>query len=257
MPSESNLAVETKALTRTFNDFVAVDKLDLSVERGSLYGFLGRNGAGKSTTIKMLTGILESTSGEIQILNTSMSDEELARSVRRHIGVVPENLALFELLKGPEYLTFVGRIYGMDGKIINDRVEELFSVLALTPDDKQLIMDYSHGMRKKLSLAAALLPNPEVLFLDEPFEGVDAVSSRVMRDILHRYVERECTVFITSHVLDIVENLCSHVGIIHEGRLVFEDAMSELGEKSLENVFLELVGSADNTTADLSWLGEK
>ena len=256
MTADSKLAVETRALTRTFDDFVAVDNLDLRVERGTLYGFLGRNGAGKSTTIKMLTGILEATAGEIRILDSTIDNEETARAVRRRVGVVPENLALFELLQGPEYLTFVGRIYGMDEATIRSRIDELLAVLDLAPEEKQLVMDYSHGMRKKLSLAASLLPNPEVLFLDEPFEGVDAVSSKVMRDILLRFVERGLTVFITSHVLDIVERLCSHVGIVHEGKLVFEDAMAALGDKSLESLFLEVVGSPDETTANLSWLGE-
>lgn len=243
-------------LTRDFGTLRAVDEVDLHVAAGTLYGFLGRNGTGKSTTIKMLTGILAPTSGAIRLLGADLSSEADAVAVRHRIGVVPEDLALFDLLTGREYLTFVGRMYLMDEDVVANRIEELAEMLDIGAEDRQLVLEYSHGMRKKLALPAALLPDPELLFLDEPFEGVDAVGSRVMRDILVRYVEGGRTVFVTSHVLDVVEGLCTHVGIIDAGRLVFEDSLAALGGRRLEDVFLDLVGSTDEVRAELSWLGD-
>ena len=250
----TDFAIETRGLTREFDGLRVVDAIDLGVEVGTLYGFLGRNGAGKSTTIKMLTSILAPTAGEVFLLGTNVADIGAAMAVRRRIGVVPENLALFDLLTGREYLTFVGRMYLQSEDAVAGRIEELLSVLEVGAEDKQLVLEYSHGMRKKLALAAALLPDPSLLFLDEPFEGVDTVGSRIMRDILGSYVERGSTVFVTSHVLDIVERLCTHVGVIDSGRLVFEGPLGSLGDKSLEDVFLELVGSTDEMRAELSWL---
>lgn len=254
MESASPFAIETFGLTRAFGELNAVVELNLRVRRGTMYGFLGRNGAGKSTTIKMLTGILRPTSGKIQLLGTDVGTDKEALAVRRSIGVVPEDLALFDTLTGSEYLSLVARMYRIQGGQVPDRIEEVLSVLELGAGEKQLVLEYSHGMRKKLALAAALLPDPDLLFLDEPFEGVDAVGSRIMRDILDRFVERGSTVFLTSHVLDIVEGICTHVGIIDDGRLVFQDSMDALNERRLEDVFLELVGSAEEIRAELSWL---
>ena len=230
--------------------------IDLRVEPGTLYGFLGRNGAGKSTTIKMLTGILARSSGSITLLGANLDDEVQAADVRRRIGVVPEDLALFELLTGREYLNFVGTIYLLDEAMVQERVDELFEVLNVGATEKQLVLEYSHGMRKKLALAAALIGNPALLFLDEPFEGVDAISARVMRDILARFVDLGGTVFVTSHVLDVVERLCSHVGIIDHGRLVYEAPLSSLEGRTLESLFIERVGDAGGMRNELSWLRE-
>ena len=256
-PSEiDEHAVHTDKLCRVFGSLCAVDELDLRVEPGTLYGFLGRNGAGKSTTIKMLTGILAPSSGAIHLLGMNPTDEARATEVRRCIGVVPEDLALFELLTGREYLDFVATIYLLDETVARQRVDELLEVLDVGAGEKQLVLEYSHGMRKKLALAAALIGDPALLFLDEPFEGVDAVSSRVMRDILVRFVDRGGTVFITSHVLDVIERLCTHVGIIDRGRLVYEAALSALAGRTLESVFIERVGDADGMRTELSWLRE-
>lgn len=249
-------AVHTSKLCRMFGDLRAVEDLDLRVAPGTLYGFLGRNGAGKSTTIKMLTGILAPSSGSIALLGVSPNDEAEAAHVRRRIGVVPEDLALFELLTGREYLNFVGTIYLLDEARTEERVDELFEVLNVGATEKQLVLEYSHGMRKKLALAAALIGDPALLFLDEPFEGVDAVSARVMRDILVRFVDRGGTVFITSHVLDVIERLCTHVGIIDRGRLVYEAPLSSLEGRTLESVFIERVGDAGGMRTELSWLRE-
>src|SRR2546421_3042264 len=239
-----SLALETGALPRRFGSLCAVDAIDLRVERGTFYGFLGPNGAGKSTTIKMLTGLLAPTSGARSLLGQDLSDPDGAREIKRRLGVVPENLGLFENLTAREYLTFIGRMHSLPLPTIRERTQELLAMMDLAVEEKKLALEYSHGMRKKLALAAALLPNPELLFLDEPFEGVDAVASRVLRDTLKRSVERGATVFLTSHVLEIVEKLCTHVGIIANGKLVHQESMAALrGNNSLEDRFLELVGA--------------
>ena len=250
-----NLAIETVGLTRQFGALRAVDAIDLRVERGTFYGFLGPNGAGKSTTIKMLTGLLAPSAGEMRILGEDVRRPEAALEVKRRIGVVPENLALFENLTAREYLIFIGRMYRLPSATIRERTGELLAMMGLEREEKKLALEFSHGMRKKLSLAAALLPNPELLFLDEPFEGVDAVSSRVLRDTLKRCVERGGTVFLTSHVLEIVEKLCTHVGIIAQGKLVQQESMPTLrANGSLEERFLEVVGAEHLETQKLSWL---
>ena len=250
-----NLAIETLGLTRNFGSLCAVNAIDLRVERGTFYGFLGPNGAGKSTTIKMLTGLLAPTSGTMRILGEDIGRPDRALEVKRRVGVVPENLSLFENLTGREYLTFIGRMYLLPRATVRERTEELLAMMGLANEEKKLALEYSHGMRKKLALAAALLPNPEVLFLDEPFEGVDAVASRVLRDTLKRTVERGATVFLTSHVLEIVEKLCTHVGIIAQGKLVHQGPMAELRlSGSLEEHFLEIVGADQLERRKLSWL---
>ena len=250
-----DLAIETDGLTRYFDDFCAVDDVGLRVERGTFYGFLGPNGAGKSTTIKMLTGLLAPSRGQIRLLGQDPLDRAVVLSVKRRIGVLPEDLALFDNLTAREHLTFVGRMYLLPLDTIRQRIGELLHILRLEADEKKLILEFSHGMRKKLALAAALLPNPDLLFLDEPFEGVDAVTSRVIRDLLMKYVSRGSTVFLTSHVLEIVERLCTHVGIIVQGKLVEQGSLAELRRgRSLEERFLEMVGSIDDMHQQLSWL---
>jgi len=238
------VAIETHELSRRFGDVVAVDRIDLCVEKGTFYGFLGPNGAGKSTTIKMLTGLLAPSSGTMRILDQDLSDSDKAREIKRRIGVVPEQLGLFDNLTAREYLTFVGRMYRLPMPTIRDRCRELLVVMGLENEEKKLTLEYSHGMKKKLALAAAMIASPEVLFLDEPFEGVDAVSSRVLRDMLKRCVQRGGTVFLTSHVLEIVEKLCTAVGIIANGKLVYQGTMEEIRRtSSLEDRFLAAVGA--------------
>ncbi len=250
-----DLAIETVGLTRRFDSLCAVDAIDLRVERGTFYGFLGPNGAGKSTTIKMLTGLLASSAGTMRILGEDVAIPARALAVKQRVGVVPENLCLFENLTAREYLTFIGRMYRLPKATIEERTQELLLMMGLQNEEKKLALEYSHGMRKKLALAAALLPNPELLFLDEPFEGVDAVASRVLRDTLKRCVERGGTVFLTSHVLEIVEKLCTHVGIIAQGKLVHQEPMSALRQNgSLEERFLQIVGADQVERQQLSWL---
>ncbi len=269
-------AISTENLTRRFGQLLAVDNVNLRVTAGQFFGFLGPNGAGKSTTIKMLTGLLAPTSGRIEILGRDL----LANSVevKRQIGVVPEGMALFGRLTGAEYLNFVGRMYGLGRAVASQRAAELLDFMQLAGQPKALVADYSHGMQKKLALAAAVIHSPRILFLDEPFEGVDAVASGTLKAMLQRMIARGATIFLTSHVLEIVERLCSHVAIIHRGRLVAQGSLEELragvqapvastndessgapalpDEKlTLEEIFLRIVGGSRISEGELSWLG--
>ncbi len=253
-----DLALETRGLRRTFGDLVAVDAIDLVVPRGSFYGFLGPNGAGKSTTIKCLTGLLRPTAGAMTILGVDPLADPVA--VKRQVGVLPEDLALFDRLTGPETLAFVGQVHGLDRGTLESRAGELLALMDLAGAGDSLVADYSHGMRKKLSLATALLPAPKLLFLDEPFEGIDAVASRQIRNLLASFVRGGGTIFLTSHILEIVERLCDHIGVIHKGRMVAQGPVGELrngtgGESTLEELFLGLVGAGGAESPGLSWLG--
>ena len=219
-------AIETRALSRTFQEVAAVDHLDLTVERGQFFGFLGPNGAGKSTTIKMLTGLLAPSAGLIRILGEDLLAHPV--EVKRQIGVVPEGMALFGKLTATEYLTFVGRMYGLDKGTTRARTTELLEFMGLADQRKKLIADFSHGMGKKLALAAAVIHAPKLLFLDEPFEGVDAIAAGTLKSMLQGMIARGATVFLTSHVLEIVERLCTHVAIINRGHLVAQGSLDEL-----------------------------
>ena len=192
----------------------------------------------------MLTGLLAPSGGEMFVLGRNMLDARQALDAKRHLGVIPEDLALLDNLTAREYLTFVGRIHLMPRDTIRSRCDELLSLLGLEDDEKKLTLEFSHGMKKKLAMAAALLPNPDLLFLDEPFEGVDAVTSRVIRDLLAGFVSRGSTVFLTSHVLEIVERLCTHVGIIVKGKLVEQGSLEAIRHQgSLEELFLQRAGA--------------
>ena len=273
----SAIAIATDHLSRQFGDLIAVKDVNLRVSSGQFFGFLGPNGAGKSTTIKMLTGLLAPTAGRIEILGVDMSANVV--EVKRQIGVVPEGMALFGRLTGAEYLNFVGRMYGLDRTTAAKRTTELLEFMQLADQPKTLITDYSHGMQKKLALAAAVIHGPKILFLDEPFEGVDAVASNTLKAMLQSMISRGATIFLTSHVLEIVERLCSHVAIISTGRLVAQGSLEELragveaqasaaispdaagaahlapGEKlTLEQIFLRIVGGTRPAEQELSWL---
>jgi ABC-2 type transport system ATP-binding protein len=261
-------AISTENLTRRFGELIAVEDMNLRVAAGQFFGFLGPNGAGKSTTIKMLTGLLAPSAGRMEILGLDLAAKPV--EVKRQIGVVPEGMALFGRLTGAEYLNFVGRMYGLDRQTAAKRTAELLEFMQLADQPKALITDYSHGMQKKLALAAAVIHGPKILFLDEPFEGVDAIASGTLKSMLHGMIARGATIFLTSHVLEIVERLCSHVAIIHRGRLVAQGSLEELragvqaqgaqadaaGEKlTLEEIFLRIVGGSRAADQELSWLG--
>ena len=254
--SGAGLAIETRGLARAFGDLRAVDGIDLSVPSGSFFGFLGPNGAGKSTTIKCLTGLLRPTAGTMRILGIDPLADPIA--VKKQVGVVPEDLALFDRLTAAETLTFVGRVHGLPAATLDSRTNELLELMSLAGARNDLVADFSHGMRKKLSLAAALLPAPRLLFLDEPFEGIDALASRQIKDLLHAFVARGGTIFLTSHILEIVERLCDHIGIIANGRIVAQGTIDSLREgragQTLEQLFIGLVGGPSETSIALDWL---
>lgn len=263
----TDVAIRTEKLTRHFGNLVAVDAMDLQVTAGQFFGFLGPNGAGKSTTIKMLTGLLTPSSGRVEVLGLDFAAHPV--EVKRQIGVVPEGMGLFDRLTGSDYLRFVGRMYGLDKQTTERRAEELLEFMQLADRPKTMIVDYSHGMQKKLALAAAVIHGPRVLFLDEPFEGVDALAAGALKSLLGRMTERGVTIFLTSHVMEIVERLCSHVAIIHKGRLVAQGSIEELragvpadagGKVTLEQIFLSIVGQhggqrgVEPQVDELSWL---
>jgi ABC-2 type transport system ATP-binding protein len=259
------IAIEAVELSRQFGPKLAVDHLNLAIEEGEFFGFLGPNGAGKSTTIKMLVGLLRPSSGTARIAGIDIWQQPL--EAKKQLGVLPEGLNLYERLTGREYIRFVGTMYGLDTGQTNQRTEELLQLMDLEGDADKLVIDYSQGMRKKTALAAAVIHTPRVLFLDEPFEGVDAISGRAIRNVLQQLRERGTTIFFSSHILEVVERLCSRIGVIAQGRLVAQGTIDELrglaqaGEhSSLEEVFLRTVGAgaeleAGNAERGLSWLG--
>jgi ABC-2 type transport system ATP-binding protein len=254
-------AVVMQNLTRIFGAQVAVNNLTLAVRRGEFFGFLGPNGAGKSTTIKMLIGQLRPSQGTAWVSGCDVQREPLR--ARALMGVLPEQMNLYERLSGREFLTLAGNLYQVPRGEIKGRTNALLGVLALSGDADKLIVDYSVGMRKKIALAAALIHRPQVLFLDEPFEGVDPVSSRVIRNILNDLTKSGTTIFFSSHILELVERLCTRVGIINHGVLVAEGTLDELRQRAqaegdhtaatLEDVFLQVVG-AETERGGLAWL---
>ena len=256
---DTELAVVARDLLQVFGQKAAVNQLNLSVRRGEFFGFLGPNGAGKSTTIKMFTGLLRPTAGEAFVGGVNVWQHPL--EARALMGVLPEYLNLYERLTGREFLTFAGHMYGVPKADIQRRSEELLRVLTLTADADKLVIDYSVGMRKKIALAAALIHRPHVLFLDEPFEGIDPVSSRVIRDILNDLTRHGTTIFFSSHIMEVVERLCTRVGIINQGVLVAEGTLEELRARAsgdghdatLEDVFMNVIGVQDEAH-NLSWL---
>lgn len=250
--------VATLGLTRLFGERRAVDGLTLAVRRGEFFGFLGRNGAGKSTTIKMLVGLLRPTSGFAFVGGVDVWKEPLR--AKALMGVLPEQLNLYDRLSGRELVEFAGAMYDIPRAEAHRRAGALLDALLLGDDADKLVVDYSVGMRKKVALAAALIHRPQALFLDEPFEGVDPVSSRVIRDILRELTASGITVFFSSHIMEVVEKLCTRVGVIENGRLIAEGTLADLRQRAgggsdatLEDVFLELVGAAPRE-GNLEWL---
>jgi ABC-2 type transport system ATP-binding protein len=245
-------AIIARDLRKGYGQKLAVDGLYLEVPRGSFFGFLGPNGAGKSTTIRMLTGLIPQDSGSIEILGYKLPEQEL--EIKRRIGLVPDESFLFDRLTGMEFLEFAGRMYGLPRSTVVERAYDLMHLFELA-DDGKIIGEYSKGMRKRVAMAAALIHHPDLFLMDEPFEGVDAVGARLMKDILLDQVRRGATIFLTSHVLEVVERLCDRVAIIDKGKIVMCGSMEELraGGESLEDAFVRIVG-ADRQMERLDWL---
>jgi ABC-2 type transport system ATP-binding protein len=249
-------AVWARGLTRRFGKMEAVRAVDLSIAPGEFYGLLGQNGAGKTTTIKMIVGLLRPTSGTAGISGFDTWREPI--EVKRRIGVLPEEFNLYERLTGAELLDFTAAMHGLSRDEAVTRRDELLELLDLTDAAGKLVGDYSRGMRKKVALAAAIIHRPPVLFLDEPFEGVDAVSARLIREMLRRYTDRGATVVFSSHEMHLVEKLCTRIGIMQEGELTLEDTPAGLCERmgvdNVEDAFIAAVGGLDPSKG-AEWLG--
>jgi ABC-2 type transport system ATP-binding protein len=251
--TDVSLAIEVRDLRKIYGNQAAVDGLSLTVPCGCFFGFLGPNGAGKTTTIRMLMGLAPPTSGSIRLLGLPMPEEALA--IKQSIGLVPDESLLFDHLTGGEFIEFVGRIYGLERSTARARARELLELFELDAAPRKLISEYSKGMRKRTAMAAALIHRPKLFLMDEPFEGVDAVGARLMKDILLEQVRHGATIFLTSHVLEVVERLCERVAIIHEGKLVREGSMAELrgAADTLEDAFVRAVG-VERAAETLDWL---
>jgi ABC-2 type transport system ATP-binding protein len=245
-------AILVRGLKKYYGTKPAVDGVDLEVPRGSFFGFLGPNGAGKSTTIRILTGLIPYDSGSVEILGFHLPEQDL--EIKRRIGLVPDESLLFDRLTGVEFLEFVGRMYGLTRPVAIERAHGLMDLFQLHADRK-IIAEYSKGMRKRVAMAASLIHHPELFLMDEPFEGVDAVGARLMKDILVDQVRRGATIFLTSHVLEVVERLCDRVAIINDGRIAVCRSMAELRSagESLEDAFVRIVG-AEHQMERLDWL---
>ncbi|MEU9042016.1 MULTISPECIES: ABC transporter ATP-binding protein [unclassified Kitasatospora] len=247
-------AVSIRGLWKHFGTQAAVAGLSLELPAGSFIGLVGPNGAGKTTTLSMVTGLLRPDQGTVLVHGTDVWADPV--TVKARIGILPEGLRMFERLSGRELLQYTGRLRGLPGAEVDRRAEELLTVLDLGRDADKLVADYSTGMRKKIGLAAALLHNPDVLFLDEPFEGVDPVSAQTIRGVLKRYAAAGSTVVFSSHVMELVEQLCDWVAVVNAGRVIAQGPLDSVrGGRSLHEAFLDLIGVREDDGQALGWLG--
>ena len=245
-------AVSIRGFVKTFGKKVAVDNLSLSIPAGSFYGLVGPNGAGKTTTIKMLTGLLMPDSGSASIFGNDVWSD--VNSAKRAIGLMPQADEIFKTITGLQLLTYAGMLRDMSRAESVKRANDLLSAFDLTEAANTIVSDYSTGMTKKICLATAMIHSPRVLVLDEPFEAVDPVSSANLKDILAEYVSTGGTVIISSHVMELVEKMCSHVAIINEGHVAAAGTLAEVAQgKDLEDRFMELVGGR-HAAARIDWL---
>jgi ABC-2 type transport system ATP-binding protein len=251
----TSAAVRVQGLWKRFGQQVAVAGIDLELPAGKFIGLVGPNGAGKTTTLSMVTGLLRPDQGSVEVVGHDVWRDPV--QVKARIGVLPEGLRLFERLSGPELLSYLGRLRGMPLDVVRQRSAELIRVLDLQDAGNKLVADYSTGMRKKITLAAALLHSPSVLLLDEPLEAVDPVSARIIRSVLTQYTHAGGTVVFSSHVMALVEGLCTHVAVMAGGRIIAAGELAQVrgGAASLDDAFMHLVGASDMQEGGLSWLG--
>lgn len=239
--------IETLNLTKRYGEKIAVDNVTLTVNSGEIFGFLGPNGAGKTTTIKMLVGLLRPTAGTVKISGNDVVQQPVqAKAV---CGYVPDEPNLYAKLTGRELLRFVGDLYNLDRNQTERRSEELLNLFGLSDAADDTTDSYSHGMKQKTSLAAALVHDPKALILDEPTVGLDPKSARLIKDILRQMAARGAAVMLSTHILEIAQNMCDRIGIINQGKLIAAGTMDELkqaqGDRSLEDIFLSLTGGVD------------
>lgn len=255
MSAAAGQAVAIRGLTKIYDGRAVVDAIDLDVPIGSFFGLVGPNGAGKTTTLSMVTGLLRPDAGRIVLGGVDVWADPV--SAKAKMGVLPDGLRLFERLSGPELLSYLGRLRGIPADTVNARARELIAVLDLGEAGSKLVADYSTGMRKKITLAVALLHAPPILLLDEPLEAVDPVSARVIRTVLSRYTAGGGTVIFSSHVMTLVEGLCSHVAVMSHGTIVAAGPLAAVRGRaaSLDDAFMHLVGAADVAEGGLEWLG--
>jgi ABC-2 type transport system ATP-binding protein len=247
-------ALQLAGLLKRFGETTAVDHVDLTVPRGSFFGLVGPNGAGKTTSLSMAVGLLRPDGGSARIFGVDVWADPV--EAKRLIGVLPDGMALPERLTGRELLTYLGQLRGLDRATVAQRTQELLEVLELDEAERTVVIDYSAGMRKKITLATALLHTPRLLVLDEPFEAIDPVSAATIRAILRRFVDAGGSVVISSHVMALVEQLCDRVGVIARGRLVASGTLDQVrgDDGSLDDAFVRLVGARVDPTGGLAWL---
>lgn len=239
--------IEFKNITKKFDSSTSININKLNINRGEVFGFLGPNGAGKTTTIKMLVGLLKSDTGSITINNYDISSQP--KEAKRMFSYIPDTPSLYEKLTGREFIKFIANLYGIKDSIkLDNEIEKILIKLELKDKSDNLIETYSHGMKQKVQVASALIHNPEILILDEPFVGLDPSGVKILKNILKDYALKNKTVFISTHVLDIVENLCNKIAVIQKGTIKYIGSVEQLkidqNDKTLEDSFLNLIESS-------------
>lgn len=246
---DSSITIKLTDLTKAYGKQAAVRQLNLQVRRGELFGFLGPNGAGKTTTIKMMTGLLEPTNGSVAISGINIWKNPI--KAKKILAYVPDQPNLYPKLTGWDYLQFIASVFRIPKKRFQSRAKELLSIFGLTDRADELIESYSHGMKQKIAICGALVHEPDVIFLDEPTVGLDPKSARTLKNLLRQLCDTGTTVFVSTHILEIAEQMCDRVGIILDGKIIALGTMEELREQegnteqSLEDIFLELTGGED------------
>jgi ABC-2 type transport system ATP-binding protein len=245
-------AIAVRGLGKRFGDLIAVKGIDLDVPRGSFFGLVGPNGAGKTTTLSMVTGLLRPDAGTAYVLDHDVWADPIA--AKRLLGILPDGLRIFDRLTGRQLVTYAGLLRGLSREVATERTTELLHALGMEDARDKLVVDYSAGMTKKVTLASALVHGPKVLVLDEPFEAVDPVSATTIRRILADFASAGGTVVLSSHVMDLVERICSHVAVIDKGEVLATGTVEEVrAGQSLEERFVDLVGGAAEVEG-LAWL---